>query len=364
MKKGKVGGRKALNRSTLTTLGLPFPSGGKMKEGTRRDSSFLDQRKSKTQKIIARILMEEPDWALKPPMGETSKENSKPEEAPKPPQSPSPREERQEASSSESVKARTEIVTGKNWGWVKLHRAQFGHEISEGKPWCDGYAWSYLYAMANHKPGVVNFRNQYIPVERGQFITSMLRLCTVFGWGRRRLKSFLQSLKNRGMCTYRSTNRFLVVTICNYNRYQGREEEKEQTEEQTEIEVEEKTEVGRGEQTEEQTGSKQGAINKKYRRKNNTRGDSPNPAVKDFISFWCESFKGKFGTPYTVNGGKDGNLVKKLLAIHSPERLKELANAFFKSEDAFIKKSGYTIGAFYSQINKLVAEKSQRKNPW
>ena len=28
----------------------------------------------------------------------------------------------------------------KNKGWVKLWREQFGHEISDRKPWCDGYA--------------------------------------------------------------------------------------------------------------------------------------------------------------------------------------------------------------------------------
>ena len=64
----------------------------------------------------------------------------------------------------------------KNKGWVKLWRDQFNNWVSERKPWCDGYAWSYLYAQANHKGGTVNFRNEYIPIERGEFLTSKLQL--------------------------------------------------------------------------------------------------------------------------------------------------------------------------------------------
>ncbi|NPU86558.1 MAG: hypothetical protein HPY65_18955 [Syntrophaceae bacterium] len=107
-------------------------------------------------------------------------------------------------------------------GWVKLWRDQFHHEISERKPWCDGYAWSFLYARANHRPAIVNFRNQYIPVERGQFVTSELKLAKTFGWSRRRIKNFLTSLEIGGMCDNRRTQRFVVITICNYEKYQSR----------------------------------------------------------------------------------------------------------------------------------------------
>lgn len=83
--------------------------------------------------------------------------------------------------------------------------------------------------------------------------------------------------------------------------------------------------------------------------------DPPNPAVKEFIDLWVQTFKEKFGEGYVVNGGKDGALVKKMLAIHSLDKLKEFCRAFYGSDDPFIKDSGYTIGAFYSQLNKLVA---------
>ena len=92
--------------------------------------------------------------------------------------------------------------------------------------------------------------------------------------------------------------------------------------------------------------------------------DSPNPAVKEFIDFWYQAFKDKFGSPYTINGAKEGSLVKKLLKDHTPEHLRALAGIFFESTDPFTQKAGYTIGVFYSQLNKLIGIESQKKASW
>ncbi len=81
--------------------------------------------------------------------------------------------------------------------------------------------------------------------------------------------------------------------------------------------------------------------------------DSPNPAIREFIDFWSQTFKVKFGAPYAVNGAKEGALVKKLLIIHPLEKLKEMGRVFFKSDDPFTLKSGFTLGVFYSQVNRL-----------
>ena len=108
----------------------------------------------------------------------------------------------------------------KNKGWTKLYRAQFTHWISK-KPFCDGYAWTYLYNQANHKKGMVNLRNEYIEVKRGQFITSKKKLIKFFGWTRRHLENFLTALEKDQMLTYRMTHRFTVITIVNYEVFQS-----------------------------------------------------------------------------------------------------------------------------------------------
>lgn len=83
----------------------------------------------------------------------------------------------------------------------------------------------------------------------------------------------------------------------------------------------------------------------------------PNPAIKEFLTFWNKAFSEKTGKDYFFNGGKEGALTKKMLESYSLDNLKELAGVFFESHDNFILTSGYTIGVFHSQLNKLSVEK-------
>jgi len=226
-------------------------------------------------------------------------------------------------------------------GWVKLWREQFTHEVSERKPWCDGYAWSYLYSQANYKPGVANFRNQYIPVERGQFITSILKLHKIFGWSRRRTIAYIISLSHRQMLTYRTTSRFMMITICNYEKYQGTDDENETTDVTTDVttdaqqkhtikEVKEVKNIGR--------------VKKEH-----------DPRVKEFFDFWRKAFQEKTGQPYTFAFGKEGDLIKSLLQVHDLPVLQDAAKAFLKDEEA--KRRGFDIGMFKSMINRVVTRK-------
>jgi phage replication O-like protein O len=92
--------------------------------------------------------------------------------------------------------------------------------------------------------------------------------------------------------------------------------------------------------------------------------DSPNPAVKEFLATWKEGFREKTRKDYFFNGGKEANLAKKMLKAYPIERLKKLAEVFFKSQDKFFQDSGYTIGFFYSQLNKVVIEAEKVKSRW
>jgi len=227
-------------------------------------------------------------------------------------------------------------------GWVKLWREQFTHEVSERKPWCDGYAWSYLYSQANYKPGVTNFRNQYIPVERGQFITSKLKLEKIFGWSERRINSFLTSLETREMCTIRVTKRFIMITICNYEKYQSNQDENEGTDVGTDV----------GTDKEQVRTIKEVKELKKIGRSQKQN----DPKVKDFFSYWSETFQRETGQPYVFSYGKEGGLIKDLLQVHSLEALQEMTRPFFKDEQC--KRRGLTIGIFRTEVNRLIGLKA------
>ena len=93
----------------------------------------------------------------------------------------------------------------------------------------------------------------------------------------------------------------------------------------------------------------------------NTLRDSPNPAVRIFIEAFAKSFQERFAQPYHVNRAKDGTLVRRLLTTHSLEKLLEFQRNFFLEDDEFLRKAGYTIGIFFTRINKLAQGK--KRNP-
>ena len=80
---------------------------------------------------------------------------------------------------------------------------------------------------------------------------------------------------------------------------------------------------------------------------------SANPEIKEFLTHYSKEFKIHLGTDPVIEWGKDGAIIKNLLKIIPVNDLKTLLERFFSSEDKFIIKSGYTIGIFKSQINKL-----------
>ncbi len=82
----------------------------------------------------------------------------------------------------------------------------------------------------------------------------------------------------------------------------------------------------------------------------------PNGTTKLFIDWWYQQYLAKFNRPYLVNGSKDGSLIKKMVGTFGIEDTKARAKRFLASEEPFIIKAGYTIGVFYSQINRLNEE--------
>jgi uncharacterized protein YdaU (DUF1376 family) len=75
--------------------------------------------------------------------------------------------------------------------------------------------------------------------------------------------------------------------------------------------------------------------------------------TKTFLSFYKEKFTQCFGTEPQIEWGKDGSITNKLLKTIPLPELESLLERFFVSEDKFIRGSGYTIGVFKTQINKL-----------
>lgn len=105
----------------------------------------------------------------------------------------------------------------KDSGWVCLHRGFLGWE------WYDDIntkvLFFHLILTANHKQK--KWRGQVI--ERGQLITGLMSLSEQTGLSVRSIRTSLNKLKSTGELTIQTTNRFSLITLCNYNKYQDKE---------------------------------------------------------------------------------------------------------------------------------------------
>lgn len=95
----------------------------------------------------------------------------------------------------------------------------------------------------------------------------------------------------------------------------------------------------------------------------NKPADLPNPEVKTFLDWFCTSFQDKTGTKYHVTGGKDGDLIKRLLKTYTLTELQKATDLMFA--DKWIgEHRGYSIGVLSSQINGLLSKSAGRPDDW
>jgi hypothetical protein len=110
-------------------------------------------------------------------------------------------------------------------GWLKLYR-----KTLDSATWSRGadhfYLFSWLLMCVNHKP---NFF-QGCKVETGQIATSGDSIARALKWSRGKVRHHLALMEQDGVILANQVaNRFTLITICNWNTYQGGDEEEKPT---------------------------------------------------------------------------------------------------------------------------------------
>jgi len=103
-------------------------------------------------------------------------------------------------------------------GWVKLHRnlTQWGwYDDSNTKA-----VFLHLLLMAQHEPKL--YRG--VQLEKGQLITGRHTLAKVLGLTEQQVRTCITRLKSTNEITTKTTNKFTVVTLTNWAKYQLDEE--------------------------------------------------------------------------------------------------------------------------------------------
>jgi hypothetical protein len=164
---------------------------------------------------------------------------------------------------------------------------------------------------------------------------------------RDRLKAF----DDLSMTSSKTTNRFRIITLCNYKEHQDSILEKPQAKPQAP--------EGRISDPRPQSDHNQTTTNKNVK---NYRGRGlgkkpPDPRCSEFLNWFREEVNQRTGTPYLVTHGKDEGLIKKALSLFDMEKLKDLCLDFLQDDQG--KREGFTVGVFYRALNRLAQKHTE-----
>lgn len=107
-------------------------------------------------------------------------------------------------------------------GWIKVYRKFQDHWLNESKrPRTRREAWEDMLMTVNYKTTDVMIRGTIYKCERGQSMLSIDNWAERFKWSRMQVRNFFKLLEKDKMITTRNIYRTTLLTICNYEAYQG-----------------------------------------------------------------------------------------------------------------------------------------------
>ena len=113
-------------------------------------------------------------------------------------------------------------------GYIKLYRQlQDCWVWDDGEPFTRGQAWIDLLMMANHEDHKTVFDGKMVVVRRGQRITSVRKLSERWHWGKDKVLTFLKLLERDQMISRDADSRRTLLTIVNYEKFQGFDSEEQ-----------------------------------------------------------------------------------------------------------------------------------------
>lgn len=106
-------------------------------------------------------------------------------------------------------------------GWIKLHRQIMDNPLYKQKRKFSKFeAWIDILLSVNHREGKVLIDYSVETVNRGEFITSEVKLANKWNWDRKTVRKFLTLLQQEEMILKSSTKRWTSITVINWDKYQ------------------------------------------------------------------------------------------------------------------------------------------------
>jgi hypothetical protein len=100
-------------------------------------------------------------------------------------------------------------------GWISLHRKFLSWEWFDKPEMVQLFIWLLLNANYTDK------KWQGKVIKRGQILTTTPKIMEALRLTERQTRTCISRLKSTGEVSVKTTNRFTIITICNYDRYQN-----------------------------------------------------------------------------------------------------------------------------------------------
>lgn len=165
-----------------------------------------------------------------------------------------------------------------NKGYIKLYRNIIDNDLWLLEPFTKAQAWTDLILLANYKRGLIEVKNgSIVPVERGECGYSMKALAERWKWSRKKVARFIKFLNKAEMTQQKIVENHSIITILNYEYYQGEQQTEQQSDPQKDPQNEQQTSQQIEQQTEQQT-----TTNKKDNKENKEKKENNNK--KNFVA--------------------------------------------------------------------------------
>ena len=106
-------------------------------------------------------------------------------------------------------------------GYYRMARGWLNHPVLQGESYDRRSAWAWLIEEAKWQDRRCDIAGRIIKLKRGQLSHSTRFMAKAWGWSEARVRRFLTRLKTDAMIDAGSDAGQYLITICNYERYQG-----------------------------------------------------------------------------------------------------------------------------------------------
>lgn len=186
-----------------------------------------------------------------------------------------------------------------NDGWVKLYRSLGDSDLWLAEKFTKAQAWVDLFMHANHKPGFFEKRGNFVQLERGQLGWSELTMAKRWRWSREKVRRFLSYLEDDEKIRQQKGPLTTVITIINYDAYQGVDTTDEATSETADQTTEKQQKNIRRDTNKNDKNVKN---EKKKRERAQFTPPDPRDVREYFIELGDEDESTRFYDYYTANG--------------------------------------------------------------